>query len=80
MHWVESYSQHEVSTSTDGPDDVAAAIIMVDSRELLVDLIVEPGACLPLDLGAGAAPSRIAAILRQACFRASTDCCAQLQL
>ena len=30
------------------PADTAAAIILVGSQELLVDLILTPGACLPL--------------------------------
>ena len=43
------------------------AIILVGGRELLVDLIVEAGACLPLHLGAATIPSPGATLCKQAC-------------
>lgn len=39
----------------DGPDDAAVAIIQVGTRELLVDLILHPGACVSLQPGSIAA-------------------------
>lgn len=54
------------------------AIILEGSRELLVDLIVDPGACLPLDLDAGSSPSPRGPILKQAGSRPATAARAQL--
>ena len=41
--------------STDGPDHAAVAIVKVGSRELQVDLILQPGACVCLQPGSIAA-------------------------